>query len=308
MRRILAIKHGALGDIIQGIDAYASLRAHFTDAHITILTSRNFASLMRAMPYFDEVAIDDRAPFYHLSKLRQIALLFRNEYDVIIDWQCSKRTNLYHKLFVRGSKRWLGTATGCSDPYPDQKSVNNKDRMLAAPIMLGAPAIQGSLAFLALDEKAATQHEFHQITPPYAVLMPGCSPAKPSKKWPASHYAKLANLLHEQGIQPIVIGTKVDSADCEAIASASRHVVNLCGQTDLAALAHLCARAQFCIGNDSGPVFLAAKTGAVTMMVMGPDTNPDMSAPTGAASHYLKSEALSQLSSEQVFETLLSLK
>ena len=63
VRRILVIKHGALGDIIQGLDAYASLRAQFTKAHITLLTSKNFASLMQTMPYFDEVQIDERAPF-----------------------------------------------------------------------------------------------------------------------------------------------------------------------------------------------------------------------------------------------------
>ena len=37
--RILVIKHGALGDLIQGFDAYAGLRAGHPDAHIALLTS-----------------------------------------------------------------------------------------------------------------------------------------------------------------------------------------------------------------------------------------------------------------------------
>ena len=37
--KILIIKHGALGDVIQGFDAFASIRAHFSDAHIAVLTS-----------------------------------------------------------------------------------------------------------------------------------------------------------------------------------------------------------------------------------------------------------------------------
>jgi ADP-heptose:LPS heptosyltransferase len=35
------------------------------------------------------------------------------------------------------------------------------------------------------------------------------------------------------------------------------------------------------IGNDTGPVFLAARMGAPTVMVMGKDTDPLMSAPVG---------------------------
>ena len=37
--KILVIKHGALGDIIQGLDAYASLRKGNPEAHIAIMTT-----------------------------------------------------------------------------------------------------------------------------------------------------------------------------------------------------------------------------------------------------------------------------
>ncbi len=37
MKQILVIKHGALGDIIQAIDAFESLRLSFPDAHINLV-------------------------------------------------------------------------------------------------------------------------------------------------------------------------------------------------------------------------------------------------------------------------------
>ena len=46
-KQILVIKHGALGDVVQGFDAYASLRAGLPDAHIAVLTSPAFAGFMQ---------------------------------------------------------------------------------------------------------------------------------------------------------------------------------------------------------------------------------------------------------------------
>ena len=52
-KEVLVIKHGALGDLIQGLDAYASVRAGFPDAHIALRTTPALASLAGKMPWFD---------------------------------------------------------------------------------------------------------------------------------------------------------------------------------------------------------------------------------------------------------------
>lgn len=299
MKQVLIIKHGALGDIIQGIDAFASLREGLKDANITMMTSPAFAPLMRQMPYFDDVIIDERAPVWQLAKTFRIRAAFQRSFDIIIDLQCSKRTAQYHKYFASSDSRWLGVAKGCSDPYPDFTNVNNRDRMLTAAHMLGCQTKIASLDFL--SSQPLTNFS---LPHPYAVLMPGCSPAKPSKKWPQSHYSDLAFLLKQKGINPLVVGTKQDQEACDFIAESHDFVMNLCGKTDLAALARLCAGASYCIGNDSGPVFLAARTDAKTLMLMGPDTNPAMSAPVGGKAAYLKVDDLAHLTADEVMIAL----
>ena len=296
---IMVIKHGALGDIIQGLDAFASLRATFPAAHIQVLTTPAFAPFMDKMPYFDDILIDHRAKFWQISHLRSVSQMFSRNLDIVIDMQCSSRTERYHKWLAPKGTRWFGTARGCSDPYPDFTKVNNRDRMLSPVLTLGGKSVQADLSFLGAD----TLNAF-DLRSSYAVLMPGCSPAKPSKKWPASHYADLADKLHKDGLVPVVVGTKHDEQACHIISSAHDFVINLCGRTDLPTLASLCAGAAYCIGNDSGPVFLAAKTGAPTMMVMGPDTNPDMSAPHGPKATYLKADDLSELSATDLYHSL----
>lgn len=292
--KILVIKHGALGDIIQGIDAFSSLRSAYPKAHIAVLTSPAFAGFMSAMPFFDEVIVDERAPFWHLAKLRALIDLFSRDFDLVIDMQCSKRTARYHRYLAKDHYRWFGTAKGCSDPYPDFTQTNNRNRMLYPITELGGADSSADLSFLKADKL--------DISGPYAVLMPGCSPAKPSKRW--SGYGDLAGLLLQRGMTPVLIGTKVDQEACDAIIEVHPDVMNLCQKTNLAELAALCASADLCVGNDSGPVFLAAKTGALTYMIMGPDTNPAMSAPTGPKAHYIASDDLSQLSADQILSEM----
>ena len=304
MLRILVIKHGALGDIMQGLDAFASLRAFYDRAHISVLTSPSFAGLMKEMPYFDEVITDSRAPFWQVTEHLRLKRIIKSGFDIIIDLQCSARTARYHKFLAPSGQRWLGTAKGCSDPYPDFSQTNNRDRMLQAAIMLGAPVMSGDLSFLA----AQAPYPQDDLPDSYAILMPGCSPAKPSKRWPARHYAALADLLADNGVMPVLVGTALDAEACHQIAAHCPKALNLCGKTSLAALAHYCTGARFCIGNDSGPVFLAAKTGAKTVMVMGPDTNPAMSAPIGAQASYLKVPDLGALTAQKVYDKLISLK
>ena len=299
--RILIIKHGALGDIIQGLDAFASLRAGFPKAHIAVLTSQNFAPLMREMPYFNEVIIDKRAPFWQFWEWASIRAVLRQKFDMIIDLQCSKRTASYHRHLVPSGTRWLGTAKGCSDAYPDFTNVNNHKRMLTAATMLGISHHEADLSFL-VSHKPPMALGMR----PYAILMPGCSPAKPSKKWPHQNYSALAEYLWQEGITPVLVGTAIDADDCDAISHKHDFVHNLCGKTNLSALASLCANASYCVGNDSGPVFLAAKTGAPTLMLMGPDTDPAMSAPTGARARYVKADDLSHLSADTVIAQLKS--
>ena len=90
--RILVIKHGALGDIVQALDAFASLRAGNPLAHIALMTSPVFLSLAKMMPWFDEVIVDPRAGLLNLAAAWRIRQYFRQNWSLIVDMQCSSRT------------------------------------------------------------------------------------------------------------------------------------------------------------------------------------------------------------------------
>ena len=293
-QRLLVIKHGALGDIVQGFGAFASLRAGYPKARIALLTTSPFVGLANMMPWFDEVHIDRRKGVLQLQESWRIRKLIRENWDIIVDLQCSQRTGRYFQFFARADTRWIGTAAGCSDPCPDFTGINNHQRMrIAAEMAGGAEAVMHEIEWLFEKEVSLLSLG---AAKPYAVLVPGCSLAKPQKRWPAENFAALARTWHEDNISVVLTGTAADRDVIEMVQAQAPNAINLCGQTSIADLARLSASAEFVVGNDTGPVFLAAATGAPTIMVMGPDTNPKMSAPTGPRCGWVQAAPISEVS------------
>ena len=303
--RILVIKHGALGDLVQGFDAFAGLRSGLPEAHITLLTSPPFAGLSRRAPWFDEVAEDPRASALKLRQLRHLRRFLHADWDVILDLQCSRRTARYHQFLTPSATRWFGTAPGASDPYPDFTGVNNADRMKTAIGMAGGnPHVTASLDWLVsgnFDGNSDT------AAADAVVLVPGCSPAKPSKRWPASSYAAVANSFITDGREVVIVGTAADRLAADAVLRDAPACHDLIGRTSLDALAALFRRAHAVVGNDTGPVFLAAKTGVPTLMVMGSDTDPSMSAPIGARAGWVRQRNIADVTSRQVIDAMATL-
>ena len=305
--KILVIKHGALGDIVQGLDAFASLRSGNPQAHITLMTSLRFASLALMMPWFDNIIVDPRAsPFNFFAYLR-IRRLFRKNWSIIVDMQCSGRTRKYFSHFRLSTTRWIGNAPGCSDPLPNFTGVNNRQRMMKAAEMAGGTDQTADMLWLSVDNEGSFDHCHVDATHSYAVLVPGCSSAKPLKRWPAKYFAAVGNDLLARGVEVYAVGTAEDRSTIDCVLTDAPDIIDLCGNTDVSALARLFCGASYVIGNDTGPVFLAAKVGAPTLMVMGPETDPTMSAPIGKAASWLRASPISSISVTDALTSLYNL-
>ncbi|HEV8694883.1 MAG TPA: hypothetical protein VGQ93_11990, partial [Lysobacter sp.] len=100
VQRVLVIKLGALGDIVFADGALRDIREHHPQAHITLLTRRNFAVLMRRCPGVDTVIEDDNAPRWRVDRMLALRrFLAAGGYDRVYDLQNSRRTRFY--------RRWL---------------------------------------------------------------------------------------------------------------------------------------------------------------------------------------------------------
>jgi heptosyltransferase-1 len=99
----------------------------------------------------------------------------------------------------------------------------------------------------------------------YAVMMPGTN--WETKRWPAARFGELVKPLKEQlGLETVVAGSKGDAGMARQIPAK----FDLTGKTNLRQIVALLERAKLVIGNDTGPMHMAAAMGIPLVAPYGP--------------------------------------
>lgn len=313
IKRVLVLKFGALGDLVQAFAAFAQIRAAHPGAEITLLTTPPYAEFAQASGLFDFVETDGRPKGLDAS-LSLLRRLRRARYDRVYDLQTSSRSKTYFYAFLPRPPQWSGISAGAShrQTRPDRGSLHNLDRIADQLFVAGigprydagqAPAPDLGWAARLARRGAATTAERFGLTAPFALLAPGASSVKPEKFWPAQAYGALARALIARGLCVAVVGAPAEAQLARAIQTQAPGVNDLTGRTDLVDLAGLGAEAALCVGNDTGPTHLIANAGAPGLMLMSKVTDPNHCAPRGAMG-VIKVDDLAELSDEAVLTAL----
>ena len=296
VRRVLVIRLGALGDFVQSFGPFAAIRAHHPQAHITLLTAAPFAPLAQACPWFDAVEIDARPPWWDLRGLLHLRQQLRG-FDFVYDLQTSGRSSRYFPL--AGRPPWSGIAPGCSHPQPNpaREVMHTRERQADQLRLAGIPSVpEVDLHFL-------TDRPAPELPHPYALLVTGAAPHRPRKRWPVERYAALATILATRGIMPVVIGAPADAPLAQVILAACPTAIDLTGRTRLVDLFPLAERAWLAVGNDTGPMHIAAASGCRCLVLFSADSDPTLTAPRtpdGGTADLLRVEDLTILPVDRV--------
>jgi ADP-heptose:LPS heptosyltransferase len=136
------------------------------------------------------------------------------------------------------------------------------------------------------DERdAAALLRVHDIGGSFALLHPTRGLAAQRARWPTSGFVALSRALEARESLPLLItGSPQDAAIAHAIADgAGRATISIAGATSIGVFAALAQRAAFVIAMDSGPMHVAAATGAPTVGIFALQSDePDRWAPLGA--------------------------
>jgi ADP-heptose:LPS heptosyltransferase len=141
------------------------------------------------------------------------------------------------------------------------------------------------------------------VSRPYALLAPGSAPHRPEKRWPAARFGELARLLQRRGIRPVVVGTDADRPLAATIGGHCAETLDLTGRTSLLDLGGLAARAALAVGNDTGPMHLAAVIGCPCVVLFSGASDPALTAPRGLVT-VLRERNLADLAVERVAASL----
>ncbi len=122
---------------------------------------------------------------------------------------------------------------------------------------------------------------------PVAVFCPGAEYG-PAKRWPASHFAELAQRLHTEGYAVWLLGSPKDKEHADNIVALCKtDCRNLCGQTDLGDAIALLSFAQFVVSNDSGLMHIAAALDRPMIALFG-SSSPQFTPPLSSHAHVMQ--------------------
>jgi len=314
-QRILVIKLGALGDFVQALGPMAAIRRHHDvadaqaggpgHAQLTLLTTPAFVGLGRDTGYFDQIWDDGRprGVMAHVALLRRMSWA---RFTRVYDLQTSVRSSSYlHQVWPR--PEWSGIARGCSHPHtnPHRAQMHTVDRQAEQLRQAGIASIpQADVTALAGTRSARA---LAGTDAPFGLLVPGAAPHRPAKRWPVERFAALAALWAEHGRRPLVLGTAAEKPQAQAIVAHAPAAIDLTGQTSLNDIVTLALAADAAVGNDTGPMHLAAAAGTPCVVLFGGDSDPARCAPRGPRVRVLAAADISAHATGDVVEALNAL-
>lgn len=194
------------------------------------------------------------------------------------------------KILVRMNSRWCAGSRGegaralLSAPCKvdrDRHQVHDADSILA---VLGLDAAD---PLWRLELPADVMNEGRTALRKIGVQgrgVIGLAPATArgnTKRWPARFYGELAPRLRDRGLQPVIVIGPGEGVIADELCRSARLELPVIGENlDIAGLAGTIAGFRMLVGNDSGPVQLAACIGTSVVAIFGP-TDPSRTAPRG---------------------------
>ncbi|MBN1884603.1 MAG: lipopolysaccharide heptosyltransferase II [Candidatus Krumholzibacteriota bacterium] len=122
---------------------------------------------------------------------------------------------------------------------------------------------------------------------PYLAVAAGAAYGS-AKRWPVKRFAAVAARAATRGFVAVALGTAGDAEALDAIAAAGGGT-SLAGTLDAAGLVAVLRGAACVLGNDSGPVHIAAAMGRPTVAVFG-STSPAWTAPRGRRARVVRAD------------------
>ncbi|AEF48015.1 lipopolysaccharide heptosyltransferase II [Serratia sp. AS12] len=296
--KILVIGPSWVGDMMMSQSLYRTLKAEHPTAEIDVMAPAWCRPLLARMPEVNQAL---PMPLGHgalaLGERRRLGRALRaNGYDRAYVLPNSFKSALVpffaqvpQRTGWRGEMRYgllndLRVLDKAAFPLMVQRYVAlayDKQRIHRAedlPQPLLWPQLQVS------DEEIAETTAAFNLTDnrPIIGFCPGAE-FGPAKRWPHYHYARLAQMLIDQGYQIALFGSAKDHEAGEQIRAAlddgaRGFCMNLAGETQLEQAVILLASCQAVVSNDSGLMHVAAALNKPLIALYGP-SSPDFTPP-----------------------------
>ena len=280
MKRILVFSFSFIGDAVLSTAVIQPLRRHFPDAHITFLVGPRAFDLLATDPNIDATLVYDNQGKHTgwKGRLRLIKTLRFGRFDLVV--------NLRDSLMARciGTEHW-GMMRGDSNRhavirYLEVLQRQGVDTTDAHPLLELTEA-----------ERTAARHFLIEAGLTSERLLIGIHPGGnwEYKLWDGNNYADVADILAEQLNATILLFAGPNERHLQTQVAEMMDALPILVQTnDLRHLAALISACDVYIGNDTGPMHIAAAVGTPVIALFG-STNHIRSGPYGDSHTVLQS-------------------
>ncbi len=266
----------------------SSLRRQFPEARITFLVNAGTEEILHGNPHVDDIWVIPRSSLIQQSQF--ILKLRQSRFDVVLDLTDGDRsawlswvTNAPLRLGYNRDRLWRGKlySQTIRAVYGSMHMVEYHAQILRA---LGVTESVGDPEIVVTAEAERLVRDLLDSQgiqdSPFVLLYP--SARYELKAWPLERFAALASWLIQQGVQVALVGEQREASLGQQIINRATHKPrNLMGQTTLSALGSLMKRSVLLVGNDGGPLHIAAAVGCPVVGLFGP-TDPAVWGPRGS--------------------------
>ncbi len=290
IRRIVIRVNNWIGDVVMISPAVRAIREHFREARIAILAKRWVLDTLRGDPFYDDlIEYDDAGAHRGLAgRLRLASSLRRQRFDLAILFQ--KAFDAAALAFLSGARFRIGYATDARSWLlthalePPPSDTHHVEVFLGIARALGCTIDNALPSFhLNATDRAEAESLLNRAgisgLRPLVTFHPGAS--KEPRAWHPDRFAALGRRLSERhGARVILLGSYGERGLLERIAGGIPREAVFLPATDLRikVAAAIVERCHLFVGNDSGPMHMAAALGVPTVAIFGPGT-PRRTAP-----------------------------
>lgn len=303
--RILVIRIDHIGDAVLFSAALRELRRVYPRAHITLVVSPEALAISAACPYVDKVLSLPAGPVSIRFTVRRIAALLRfcklhfagqhfdlavlprwdadRDYATIIGWYSQADRRICFSRHCTREKRLLNWGFGryYTDVLPPGEVKHEVERGLDMVRYLGAEPSDSSLELWLTQEDrdfAESWWMANGLAAYSEVMACALGATKAQCRWPAREFARLIDRVSRSGehrIATLLICAPNERDLAREVSAYTQAAVFLPLTANVRQAAALIARCSLLIGNNSGPIHLAAAAGLPVVEISCHPANGD---------------------------------
>jgi len=279
-KKILVIQLWGIGETILVLPSIEGLRKKYPKAEIEVLATSRNRDVFFHNKNIDKIIILKINPFSILNFI----LRKMNKYDLVIDMEEYLNVSAVISFFA-GRQRIGYAHDSRSKLYTNQVRYNDKqhaaqtflDLVRKVNVKYGANKLP-KLNYSKSDINVVNRFLINNGIKSNDFLVcvaPGAAESAKSRMWPYDRYAELCDeIIAKYNSKIIFIGIPEENDLVKSIQEKMENqgkIVNVAGQINLNQLFYLMTKCKLFVGNDSGPMHVAAAQGIKTLGLFGPN-------------------------------------